>query len=68
MGDNNEQDRTGTEDAEPNPGQNSQPARGALNWDGLISHVKEHKLDIALWFTRVITIFFTVSYFIPVFG
>ncbi|KAF4530089.1 hypothetical protein B566_EDAN001345 [Ephemera danica] len=44
------------------------PPRGALNWDGLINHVKEHKLDVALWFTRIITIFFTFTYFIPFFG
>lgn len=63
MGDNN------GPDAEPNPRQTgSQPVRGALNWDGLINHVKEHKLDMALWLTRVITIFFTFSYFIPIFG
>lgn len=49
--------------AEPN-----RPAGNPMNWSCLVEHVKAHKLDFALWCTRVCTIFFTLMYFIPLIG
>lgn len=34
----------------------------------LIEFVKTNKIDVALWATRVLTIFFTIGYIIPIFG
>ncbi|XP_059488007.1 Krueppel homolog 2 [Neocloeon triangulifer] len=48
--------------------QESRPAGNPLNWNGLVDHIKAHKLDFALWCTRVCTIFFTIMYFIPLTG
>ncbi|KAG8223543.1 hypothetical protein J437_LFUL004417 [Ladona fulva] len=41
------------------------PERG---WNALRSHLILHKVDVALWATRVLTIIFTLGYFIPLFG
>ncbi|CAH0769700.1 unnamed protein product [Bemisia tabaci] len=43
----------------------STPPKG---WDSIKKHCIEHKLDVALWFTRLFTITFTLNYFIPIFG
>ncbi|XP_037910592.1 Krueppel homolog 2 [Hermetia illucens] len=34
----------------------------------LIEHVKENKIDVALWATRVLTIVFAIGYVFPIFG
>lgn len=34
----------------------------------LIWHCQQHKIDVGLWATRVITIAFAIAYFLPVFG
>lgn len=33
----------------------------------LKKHIAENKVDFALWITRVLTVLFTVGYFIPLF-
>ena len=33
----------------------------------LSQHVSTHKLEMGLWATRILTIFFTVAYFLPIF-
>lgn len=45
--------------------QRQQPARGT---EALLSHVAQHKVDVALWATRVLTILFAFGYLIPIFG
>ncbi|XP_055680516.1 Krueppel homolog 2 [Lutzomyia longipalpis] len=45
--------------------QRQQPPRGT---DALLAHITQHKLDVALWATRVLTIFFAFGYLIPIFG
>jgi hypothetical protein len=37
-------------------------------WGALKQHVIEHKVEVALWATRVFTIIFTFGYFIPLIG
>jgi hypothetical protein len=37
-------------------------------WEALKQHVIDHKVDVALWATRVFTILFTFGYFIPLLG
>ncbi|XP_065345087.1 Krueppel homolog 2 [Cloeon dipterum] len=60
--------------SDANSGQDSpqqeqqRPAGNPLNWNGFVEHIKSHKLDFALWCTRVGTIFFTLMYFIPLTG
>ena len=49
---------------EQEPQQQQQPQRGL---QGLLNHAQTHKLDCLLWFTRVMTIYFALSYFIPIF-
>jgi len=43
----------------------AQPARGL---QALKEHALAHKVDVALWTTRLLAIFFTFAYFIPLFG
>jgi Transmembrane protein 33/Nucleoporin POM33 len=56
------------ENSEGASAEQSRPAGNPMNWSRLIEHVKAHKLDFALWCTRVCTIFFTLMYFIPLIG
>ena len=41
---------------------NQQRGLGALS-----QHVSAHKLEMGLWATRILTIFFTIAYFLPIF-
>lgn len=34
----------------------------------LIQHIKDNKLDIVLYVSRIFTILFTIGYVIPIFG
>lgn len=43
------------------------PAR-SLNLEALKQHVFSHKIDVGLWALRMLTIGFTLGYFIPIFG
>lgn len=56
-----------TEGTTPPPPPQQQPQRG-LNIEALKQHVLSHKIDVALWATRIFTIIFTMVYFIPLFG
>lgn len=38
------------------------------SFQALKEHTMAHKIDMALWTTRVLAIFFTLAYFIPIFG
>lgn len=40
----------------------------SLNVEGLKLHVLTHKIDVALWVIRILTVIFTIGYFIPLFG
>ncbi|XP_055712661.1 Krueppel homolog 2 [Phlebotomus papatasi] len=42
-----------------------QPPRGT---EALLAHISQHKIDVALWATRVLTIVFAFGYLIPIFG
>lgn len=37
-------------------------------WEAMKCHVLEHKVEVALWATRVFTVLFTFAYLIPLFG
>lgn len=37
-------------------------------WEALRQHVIDHKVDVAIWATRVVTVLFTFGYFIPLLG
>lgn len=37
-------------------------------WSCLKEHIISHKIEVALWATRIFTILFTIGYFIPFFG
>ncbi|KDR16814.1 Krueppel homolog 2 [Zootermopsis nevadensis] len=50
--------------SEPQDSEQPQP-RG---WEALKQHVIDHKVEVALWATRVFTIIFTFGYFIPLLG
>lgn len=41
---------------------------GSGNFNAFVEHVKANKIDVALWGTRMLTIFFTILYLIPIFG
>lgn len=43
---------------------NGEEPRGV---NALKAHVLEHKVEVAMWLTRVFTVLFTVGYFIPLF-
>lgn len=47
----------------PPPAQSS-----ALQWQAAVEIVKSRKVDAALWFTRFLTIIFSVFYLLPIFG
>lgn len=46
----------------------SSTAPQAKGWDVLKQHVIDHKVEVALWATRVFTILFTCGFFIPLLG
>ncbi|GAB0094402.1 Krueppel homolog 2 [Sergentomyia squamirostris] len=52
---------------ETNSSEQQPPPRGSPA-QTLLAHVNQHKLDVALWATRVLTIFFAFNYLIPIFG
>jgi hypothetical protein len=37
-------------------------------FDALKTHVMAHKVDVALWAIRILTVLFTIGYFIPIFS
>lgn len=51
-----------------NNAENTQRPSRSLNFDALKTHVLAHKIDAGLWAIRVLTIIFTLGYFIPIFG
>lgn len=40
----------------------------SLNIEALKQHVLTHKIDVGLWALRMLTVAFTLGYFIPIFG
>ncbi|RZC39617.1 Krueppel -like 2 [Asbolus verrucosus] len=48
-------------------GASQQRPRG-LNVDALKQHIVAHKIDCSLWAIRILTIIFTLGYFVPIFG
>ncbi|XP_055852447.1 Krueppel homolog 2 [Episyrphus balteatus] len=34
----------------------------------IVEHIKENKIDVAMWATRILAIFFTAGYVLPIFG
>ncbi|KAK4887592.1 hypothetical protein RN001_003863 [Aquatica leii] len=44
------------------------PPQRSLNFEALKLHVLSHKIEVALWATRIFTVIFTLGYFIPIFG
>lgn len=49
-------------------GEQTGRAAGGRGMEALKAHVMEHKVDTALWATRALTLFFCISYLIPIFG
>ena len=41
--------------------------RRQQGFGALTQHVSSHKLEMGLWATRILTIFFTIAYFLPIF-
>ena len=56
-------DTTNTGDAQSSGGGGQQ--RGLGN---LVRHCQAHKIEVGLWATRLLTVVFTLAYFLPVFG
>ena len=54
-----------SEDNAPPPNSAAPPARGFAS---LLAHVSAHKIDFALWVTRVLTLYFTLIYVLPFIG
>lgn len=55
--------------SDSNNSENTQPPRSrGLNFDALKHHVMAHKVDMGLWAIRILTIIFTLGYFLPIFG
>ena len=44
--------------------ENNQQRQG---FGALSHHVSTHKLEMGLWATRILTFFFTIAYFLPIF-
>ena len=55
-------DTTNTGDAQSSGGGQQ---RGLGN---LVRHCQAHKIEVGLWATRLLTVVFTLAYFLPVFG
>ena len=47
--------------------QSSEQAR-PQGWGALKQYVLDHKVEVALWVTRISTIMFTSGYFVPLLG
>ncbi|CAG0882180.1 unnamed protein product [Cyprideis torosa] len=56
------------EQPERQTGGGAQPTERRRGWNVLVQHVTEHKIETGLWATRLLTISFTLGYFIPLFG
>ncbi|XP_055387403.1 Krueppel homolog 2 [Condylostylus longicornis] len=48
--------------------QQQEPSPPSRNYNGVLAHAKENKIDTAMLGTRILTIFFTILYVIPIFG
>lgn len=61
-------------DAGTNPGTSSSstspppPQPSSLQWQAAVDVIQARKIDAALWFTRFLTIVFSVLYLLPIFG
>jgi len=55
---------SGSGSADAPPSQINQP----LQWQAAVEVIKSRKIDAALWFTRFLTIIFSVLYLLPIFG
>lgn len=55
-------------DDSANPQPSSERPQRRLNVEALKQHVLTHKIDVGLWALRMLTILFTLGYFIPIFG
>jgi hypothetical protein len=53
--------------SESNVQQNSEEPR-RMGWEVLKQHVIDHKVEVALWTTRIFTLIFTFGYFVPLLG
>lgn len=65
-----EQQQQQQQDESSSSSSGEQTGRGAggRGMEALKAHVMEHKVDTALWATRALTLFFCISYLIPIFG
>lgn len=48
--------------------ENTQQRSRSTNFDALKQHAMAHKVDMGLWAIRLLTITFTLGYFLPIFG
>lgn len=66
MGDANpEQDQRASSEQEEMPAPNSETGERGL--EALKSYILQHKIDMALWATRALTLIFCFSYILPIF-
>lgn len=47
---------------------NSNDESRPRGFEALKLHVIEHKVDVALWASRVLTLLFAIGYVLPIFG
>lgn len=53
-------------------GDNAEPSERrteprSLNFGALKNHIILHKIDVSLWAIRMLTVMFTIGYFLPLF-
>lgn len=47
---------------------NNPPQRRGLNFEAFKQHAMANKIDMGLWAIRLLTVTFTLGYFLPIFG
>ncbi|RXG60538.1 Krueppel-like protein 2 [Armadillidium vulgare] len=65
---NQDPQRPGDQDNITGPGTGTGPGPHRRGFEGLKAYALEHKIDLALWATRLLTLLFCFSYILPIFG
>ncbi|KAK4293060.1 hypothetical protein Pmani_024309 [Petrolisthes manimaculis] len=68
MSDEQQNEQQQQQDGSSNSGEQQSGRVGGRGMEAFKNHVMEHKVDTALWATRALTLFFCISYLIPIFG
>lgn len=54
------------ENVDGQPGQENERQENLSR--NIVEHIKENKIDVAMWTTRLLSIIFTIGYILPIFG